>query len=336
VSTAARGCTSDGVDHDSSESGDPLTPHPDPPAVYDVVIVGGSYAGMAAALQLGRARREVLIVDAGRRRNRDVAHAHGILGHDGASPAAVWTGAKAEVLRYPTIHWRDARVSAARVAPGGFAVEAGDQTHAARRLVLAHGLVDEVPAIPGVRERWAKTVFHCPYCDGYELDRGRLGVLASGPNAAHYASLVAEWGLPGQTVLFVDAGGAGPDPSEMASLAGRRIQVEPQPVLEARDAPAGIELLVQGGGRYALAALFAMPHTSLPGDFVRQLGCEVDSVPTGSIYKTDARTKETTVAGVFACGDAALAQHSVTYAVADGARAGISAHQSLVFAHPSS
>ncbi len=300
--------------------------------MVDVVIVGGSYAGLAAALQLGRARREVLIVDAGQRRNRDVSHAHGILGHDGAPPAAIWTNAKAEVLRYPTVHWRNAPVTAVRGVAGAFAVDAGGATEAARRLILAHGVVDGIPPIPGIRERWAKTVFHCPYCDGYELERGKLGVLASGPNAVHYASLVAEWGAPGQTVLFLDAGAPPPEAAEMASLAARGIQVETAPLVEARDAAGGLELLVDGGHRYQMAALFAMPRTSLPGDFARQLGCELEVVPTGAIYKTDLRTKETTVAGVFACGDAAIAQHSVTYAIADGARAGISAHQSLVFA----
>jgi thioredoxin reductase len=303
--------------------------------MYDVVIVGGSYAGLAAALQLGRARRQVLILDAGQRRNRYVSRAHGILGHDGVSPAEIWTKAKAEALSYPTVRWLDALVTGARPLPGGFAVDAGGNYHQAQRLILAHGIVDEIPSIPGVRERWGKTVFHCPYCDGYELGTGKLGVLASGPTAVHYASIVAEWGAPAETVLFIDAGAPGPDAADEAKLAARAIHLERDRVLEARDAPGGLELLVEGGRRYALAALFAMPRTSLPGDFARQLGCELEAVPTGSIYKTDARTKETTTSGVFACGDAALAQHSVTYAIADGARAGISAHQSLVFADDS-
>jgi thioredoxin reductase len=299
--------------------------------MYDVVIVGGSYAGLAAAMQLGRARRQVLVLDAGQRRNRYVSRAHGILGHDGASPEAIWTKARAETLGYPTVHWLDTPATAARAVSDGFTVDTSGEAHRARRLILAHGVVDDIPSIPGIGARWGKTVFHCPYCDGYELGRGKLGVLASGPNAAHYASIVAEWGLPGETVLFVEDGPPSPQAAEVAALTARRIHLERNRVLEARDAPGGLELLVEGGRRYALAALFTMPRTSLPGDFVRQLGCEVEVVPTGSMYKTDARTKETTVPGVFACGDAAIAQHSVTYAIADGARAGIAAHQSLVF-----
>src|SRR4051794_34379086 len=143
----------------------------------DVIIVGGSYAGLAAAMQLGRARRDVLVVDAGERRNRAVMHAHGILGFDGHSPAVIAATGKAQVLAYPTVRWLDATVSGARGAVDGFVVSAGGQDHAARRLILATGLVDDTPAIPGLRERWGRTVFHCPYCDGYELDRGRVGVL---------------------------------------------------------------------------------------------------------------------------------------------------------------
>lgn len=296
----------------------------------DVIIIGGSYAGLAAAMQLGRARRDVLIVDAGQRRNRLVARAHGILGHDGESPAAIAAKGKAQVLAYPSIRWRDATVSAARAIAGGFAVSASGEDHTARRLILATGVVDDVPAILGLRERWGRTVFPCPYCDGYELDRGKLGVLAAGPVAAHYASIVAEWSRPGDTTLFLHDGSA-PEPAELADLAARGIRVERDRVLEATDAPSGIELAVHGGRRYELAAVFAAPWTQLPGGFADQLGCEVEVGPTGAIYKTDPRSKETTVAGVFACGDIALAQTSVSFAIADGARAGIGAHQSLVF-----
>jgi thioredoxin reductase len=300
--------------------------------MYDVIIIGGSYAGLAAALQLGRARRDVLVIDGGQRRNRYVSRAHGILGHDGVSPAAIAAKGKAAVLAYPSIRWRDASVTAARAVAGGFAVSAADAEHTARRLILATGVVDNLPAIPGLRERWGRTVFVCPYCDGYELDRGRLGVLAAGPVALHYASIVNEWGKPGETVLFLN-GGIAPEPAELAELQSRGIRVEAGPVLEAKDASTGIELVVQGGPRRELAAVFAAQNTRLPGDFASQLGCEVELGVTGTIYKTDPRTKETTTTGVYACGDVALAQNSVTFAIADGARAGISVHQSLVFAH---
>ncbi len=298
--------------------------------MYDVIIVGGSYAGLAAALQLGRARREVLIVDNGQRRNRHVPRAHGILGHDGVSPGALAAKAKEEALAYPTVHWLDATVVVTHALPDGFALSAGGEINLAKRVILATGVVDDIPAIPGIPERWGKTVFHCPYCDGYELDRGKLGVLASGPSAVHYAAIVAEWGRPGETVLFLN-GGPELAPAEQAELVSRRIGVESERLVEGRDAPMGLELVVVGERRYQLAGLFTLPRTSIPGDFARQLGCEVEIGPTGPMYKTDPQSKETTVPGVFACGDAALAQASVSYAIADGVRAGTSAHQSLIF-----
>jgi len=302
----------------------------EPVAMTDVIVVGGSYAGLAAAMQLGRARRTVLVVDAGQRRNRVVSRAHGVLGFDGESPAVIAAKGKHQVLEYPSVHWLDGAATAARSVAGGFAVSVGGQEHFAKRLILATGVVDEIPSIPGFPERWGKTIFHCPYCDGYELERGRLGVLGAGPVAQHYAAIVAEWSSREGTTLFLNDGVA-PSTGELAELTSRGIHVESASVLEAKDGASGMELVVRGGRQYGLAAVFVLPQTRLPGAFAQQLGCEIESGATGSVYKTDPRTKETTVKGVYAAGDAGLALHSVTFAMADGARAGTSAHQSLVF-----
>ncbi len=152
---------------------------------YDVVIIGGSYAGLAAALPLARARRSVLVLDAGQRRNRFVTASHGMLGFDGQAPEAIVAKGRADVLAYPTVTLRETTVTAIRAVDGAFVVLAGDEDHQARRIILATGVVDELPAVPGVAERWGKTVFVCPYCDGYERDLGRLGVLATGPHSVH-------------------------------------------------------------------------------------------------------------------------------------------------------
>jgi thioredoxin reductase len=178
----------------------------EPAAMNDVIIVGGSYAGLAAAMQLGRARRSVLVVDAGQRRNRFVSRAHGVLGFDGESPAVIATKGKQQVLAYSSVRWLDGAATGARPVPGGFAVSAAGEEHFAKRLILATGVVDDVPPIPGFRERWGTTIFHCPYCDGYELDRGKLGVLGAGPLALHYAAIVAEWSSPEGTTLFLSDG----------------------------------------------------------------------------------------------------------------------------------
>jgi thioredoxin reductase len=297
--------------------------------MYDVIIVGGSYAGLAAALQLGRARRSVLLIDGGQRRNRFVSASHGFLGQDGTSPDEIAAKGKAEVLAYPTVEWRDALVIELHATSRGFVVQSAAGQHEAKRLIVATGVIDELPSIAGVPERWGKSVFPCPYCDGYELARGRLGVLARTPHTIHYAQVVADWAARGKTTLFLDQR-VEPSPEQLAELGEAGIIVEPQKVVAAEGSEPGIVLRLQDGRTSALAGLFVMPQTRLPGRFAEQLGCELEQGPEGSFFKTDA-SKETSVPGVFACGDVALAKRSVSFAVADGVRAGIGAHQSLIF-----
>lgn len=284
--------------------------------MHDVIIVGGSYAGLAAAMQLGRARRDVVVIDGGKRRNATVEHAHGLLGFDGEAPAAIAAKGREQVRKYSTVKFVESDVSAARREGDGFVVQTRDATFSSHKLILATGVRDELPEIPGLRERWGKTAFSCPYCDGYERQLGKLGVIASSDNAAHYATIVSQWGS--ETTLFSDAE---PPPG---------VRVEHDPIAEVRDAPAGIEVVTRAGQRYELSGLFVGTHVHVPGDFAQSLGLELETFPNGSFYKTDPRTKETSVPGVYAAGDATSPMHALSFAIADGARAGIGAHASLV------
>jgi thioredoxin reductase len=297
--------------------------------MFDVIVVGGSYAGISAALPLARARRKVLVVDGGQRRNRFAKSSHGFLGQDGQAPEAIAAKGRAEVLAYPTVTWREASVTEARKVPGGFAVRAGGEEHRSRRLILATGITDELPAVPGLAERWGKTVFHCPYCHGYELGQGRLGVLAATPMSMHQGVLVSEWAGPGAMTVFLN-GAFEPEPAQLAELASRGIQLERELVVGVGgDAPA-LEVRLADGRTTALDGLFVLSRTRVNGSFAEQLGCELEEGPVGTFYKTDAM-KETSVLGVFACGDAGLPMGSVPFAAADGMRAGVGAHASLVF-----
>ena len=308
-----------------------------PADMYDAIVVGGSFAGLSAAMQLARARRRVLIVDTGRPRNRFAHASHGFLGQDGRTPAEILDAARAQVLAYPTTEFRGDEATAASVVAempnATFEVAlASRATARARRLVLATGIVDELPDIPGLRERWGKTVVHCPYCHGYELADGRLGVLAVGEHSVHQALLLPDWS--DRVTLFTN-GAVEPTAAQLDALAARGVRVDARPVTALVGdglTLAGIRVTGTGGEEIVgLDALYTAPRTRMASPLAEQLGCAIDEGPFGPVVRTDAR-KETTIPGVYAAGDAARERHNVTWASADGVTAGTSAHQSLALA----
>lgn len=294
---------------------------------YDAIIVGGSFAGLSAGLQLARARRNILVIDEGQRRNRFSSHSHGFLGQDGREPAAIVAEARAQLLAYPTVTWRDARASEAKAERDGFSiVDAHGDQHLAKRLLLATGVRDELPAIPGLRERWGKSVLHCPYCDGYELGGGKLGVLASGSFSALKAALVADWG---EVTLFLN-GEAEPDGEASALLERRGVTVERAPVVAAEgDGTAMAGLRLADGRLVPVKALFVATGICPASPLAEELGCAFDDGPFGPLLRVDGM-KQTSVTGIYAAGDAATARHSVALAVADGVVAGAGLHMSLL------
>jgi thioredoxin reductase len=295
-------------------------------AEFDVIVVGGSYAGLSAATQLARARRRVLVVDAGQRRNRYARHSHGFLGQDGREAAAIAAEARAQLLKYPTVRWLEGSVTQAHAVEGdgGFAVAlaGGEQFHA-QRLVLATGVVDELPAVPGLAERWGGSVFHCPYCHGYELEQGRIGVLATSALSMHHALMLPDWGT---VTLFLN-GAFEPDQEQVAKLAQRGVTVERTSV-RAVGGKAAVELT--DGRVLEMDGLFVVSRLHSASPLAEQLGCEMDEGAMGKYVRTD-MVKATSIPGVYACGDAARMTGNVALAVADGAMAGVGAHQSLIF-----
>ncbi|WEX07957.1 NAD(P)/FAD-dependent oxidoreductase [Chelativorans sp. AA-79] len=292
--------------------------------MFDVIVVGGSYGGLAAALQLGRARRRVLVIDEGQRRNRFAESSHGLLGNDGGSAGEIVARGRAEVMAYPSVEWKQGRAERAGKTDTGFLVGTADgETYEARRLILAGGVVDDLPQVPGLSERWGKSVFHCPYCDGYELDGGRIGVLASSPATMHHALLLPEWG---KTTFFLN-GVFAPSEEEQAQLLRRDVAIETGLIEKISGAA---DVVLRDGRVFSLAGLFTATITHLSNTLAEQLGCELDQGSVGTFIKTDS-IKETSVPGVFACGDAGRPAGSVALAVGDGTLAGIGAHRSLVF-----
>jgi thioredoxin reductase len=291
---------------------------------YEVVIIGGSYAGMSAGMQLARARRSVLVIDAGLRRNRYAAASHGFLTQDGKPPEAIAAEGRSQLLAYSTVQWFDAQAREAQKTDGGFVVSLeGAPSVTGQRIILATGVIDQLPNLPGLAERWGRHVFHCPYCHGYELQQGRIGVLASSALSMHHALMLPDWG---ETTLFLN-GSFVPDGDQQAALQARGVHVE-EGLIE-RLAGETLDVVMKDGRVIALDGLFTMTRL-LPGSpIAEQLACQFDETPMGMQIRTDA-TKESSIPGVFACGDAARLAGNVALAVGDGVMAGAAAHRSLM------
>jgi thioredoxin reductase len=294
----------------------------------DFAIIGGSFAGLSAALQLARARRHVLVVDAGQRRNRCVDEAgqtsHGFMSQDDRAPAAIAAEGKTQLLCYPSVQWLDGLADQARIgADGRLEFRVGDIAVSAGRLILATGVRDILPPVPGLAERWGRSVFHCPYCHGYELDAGDIGVIAASPLAQHHAHMLPDWG---RTTLFLN-GAYTPNEEEGRALARRGTRVEPT-AIERIEGEA--DVVLTDGRVLRMNGLFTQPRTVMASPVAAQLGCTTVDGPMGPFIQVGP-TQETSVPNVFACGDAARAAGNVALAVGDGVMAGLGAHRSTMF-----
>lgn len=298
---------------------------------YDVIVVGGSFAGMSGAMQLARARRRILIVDAGRPRNRFVASAHGFLGQDGKSPREIIGLARQQLAAYPTVAFFAGEAVEGRRHEAHFELGLSDgQVVKASRLLLATGVRDELPVIAGMEERWGFTVFQCPYCHGYEVGGRQLGVIANHPMSAHQASIVSDWG---PTTYFTQ-GIFEPDEAQLAMMHARGIRIERAPVVEIVGSGASIDAVRLSDGRSVdIEAAFTAPRTHMASGLAEKLGCGFDDGPFGPLIRTNEQ-KLTTIAGVYAAGDATSAMANATLASAAGVLAGVGAHQSLIFEQP--
>lgn len=295
--------------------------------IHDVLIIGGSFAGLAAAMPLSRARRKVLLVDAAQPRNRFATASHGFLGQDGVAPAEIMARGRQELAAYPTFRMREGLVEKVEGEIDDFSITLADgRQERGRRLILATGISDELPSIPGLRPRWGQTVVHCPYCHGYELAGRPLGVLASGPGSDMKALLVADWG---PATLFTQAAFQ-PEPEMANRLKARGVTVEESPIVELLGPEPALEAARLADGRViALGGLFVAPRTHMASPFALHLGCRLTDGMTGPHIEVD-NWKKTSVPGVYAAGDAAAPMHSAPLAVAAGMLAGVGAHQSLL------
>src|SRR5215510_9014683 len=195
---------------------------------YDVIVIGGSFAGLSAALQLARARRRVLVLDSGMPRNRFAQLAHGFFGHDGQPPSAILANARSQLLSYGTVSFVESLATHAAKTGEEYAVTAASGTvHTASRLILATGVSDDLSTIPGLHERWGTSILHCFYCHGYEVAGRRLGVLATSDRSLQTAMLLPDWS---EHVTLFTNGAIQLTGEHLAALAARRVAVETETV----------------------------------------------------------------------------------------------------------
>ncbi|KFC62079.1 Thioredoxin reductase [Devosia sp. LC5] len=293
----------------------------------DVVIIGGAFSGLAAATYLARARRRVCVIDAGQPRNRFAKASHGFLGSDGSDPAAILARAREQLAAYPGVTMVAGEAVGARAVGDGFVVSlSSGEEIAASKAILAFGLRDSLEPMPGLQERWGKSVLHCPYCHGFEFIDRPLGVLARTPMSVHQACLVAEWG---PTTLFLN--GVELEQKSAEPLARHGVTIEPRKIKRLVGEGCALSAVeLEDGSQRPVAALYVAPQSSLSSPIAMQLGAAIDDGSVGPMIRTDA-DRMTTVPGLYAAGDIARARHSVSWAVADGVTAGTSVHRALVF-----
>jgi thioredoxin reductase len=287
---------------------------------WDVLVVGGGPAGLSAALLLGRMCRRVLLVDAGRPRNRFTGALHGFLTRDGTPPEELRAIGRAQLRASPNVTTRDDEAVDARRAEGGFVVTMrGAGEVSCRKLILAPGVVDEVPEIPGLPELYGRCVFHCPVCDAFELRDQPIAVHGEGAAAAREALALRAWTR--DVTLLTDGGEA----SHRERLDRHGIAVRRERVLRLEDDAPGLRIVLAGGELRARALFFRGP-VRLASALPERLGGELTDrgvVATG-------HHERTSVPGLFVAGDASRDVQLAIIAAAEGAQAAIEAHKQLL------
>lgn len=289
----------------------------------DVIVIGGGAAGLSAALVLGRARRTVTVIDAGKPRNAPATHMHGFLTRDGFAPQELLAIGRDDVKAYG-VEIVSGTVTDVYRADAGFRVDlADDQPRSARRVLVTTGLRDEIPDIPGAGARWGRDLLHCPYCHGFEVRDQALGVLGSTPDAIEHALLVRQWS--DDVIYFPHSDDL--SAADAARLAARGIDVEPglvTGIVVADDRLQGVELAA--GRVVARTAVFVRPRLVPNSDLLVALGAETD---TRGWVVADS-TGLTSVPGVYVAGNAVNPRAQVITAAGEGSAAAIAINADLV------
>jgi thioredoxin reductase len=292
---------------------------------FDVIIIGGSYAGLSAAMALGRALRTVLLIDSGLPCNRQTPHSHNFITQDGEKPGVIAEEAKKEVLAYDTVTFvTDLAVHGTKTDAGFDISTQSGKTFSARKLVFATGLKDTMLPIKGFAECWGISVIHCPYCHGYEVRNQKTGILANGYGAFYLARLIRNWAK--DLTIFTN-GKSQLTEEQTAEIKRHNISLVDKEIASLTHKNGIVqEIVFSDQSTFAVEAIYSRPpfeqHCKIP----ELLGCELTEQ---GLIKVDASQK-TTVDNVFACGDSANAPRSVAYSVSSGSNAGVFLNNAMV------
>lgn len=295
---------------------------------FDVIIIGGSYAGLSAAMTLGRSLKQTLIIDSGDPCNKKTPHSHNFLTQDGKAPNEISSLAKEQVKRYDSVHFFDGFASEGVKKDNQFEIKTeSGHSFFGKKLIFASGIRDIMPDIKGFSECWGKTVIHCPYCHGYEFRKEKTGIFANGERAFHLASLVNNLT---KDLTILTSGEASFSPEQLTKLKERHIAIEEREIAEIEHKNGQMENIVfKNGEKLDFTALYAAipfeQHSQIP----MHLGCELTE--HGHI-KTDSMQR-TTVEGVYACGDNSSPMRSVANAVHFGNFTGAVVNKELTEAY---
>jgi thioredoxin reductase len=292
---------------------------------YEVIIIGGSYSGLSAAMALGRSLRKTLVIDSGKPCNEQTPHSHNFLTQGGKSPKEIAESAQKQVSEYETVHFHKGKAIDAKKSENSFEIitEKGEKFHS-NKLIIATGIVDEIPDLKGFKESWGISLIHCPYCHGYEYKGKKTGIIANGDKAVHISSLVKNLT---EDVTILTQGKANFTDEQLEKLKRNNIQIIESEISELKHDNGIVESIIfSDQTEMKFEAVYgAFPfhqHSEIP----KNLGCEFTEF--GHI-KTD-QFQKTNIPGIFVCGDNSSMMRSVSNAVMTGNVAGAMVNMELM------
>jgi thioredoxin reductase len=291
---------------------------------FEVIIVGGSYAGLSAALSLARGVRKILVIDGGQPCNKQTPFSHNFLTRDGETPQAISSLAREQVMAYPTVEFVEDEVVDVSRGGRGFEVITFSKTYTTGKLIFATGVEDMVPEIPGMAECWGVSVVHCPYCHGYEIRDRPTAVLGNGETGLDFVRFINHWT---KDIALLTNGPAGLSDQQREVLTANRINLVEKEIVAVHHVDGHLHAVVFGDGSLLpLDAIYARFPTVQKCTIPEQLGC---ALTEQGLIQVD-EFQKTNVEGVFAAGDCTVQMRSVANAVAAGSKAGAALNNELI------